>query len=456
MRELEERLVKYHKAAGLVGAVVYLMFVPADYWVSTTLGEFWQALALRLLTAAYLAGVFLWADRVPPKHHHWLYPITLSVVAASLSAITIILREPLYLVGMLLVFFGGSGLVVDEPRWTFTNVAVLVLFGFVPPLVLLGPSMDPKFLKLMLLYDAGSVVLGLAVNAVVWRNSKELVLEKERSARLEESERAARALAEKAEALVKGASKMRDASDAVRRAVGSLAGELVRLAGFAERVSRSAAEVAEATGEIAEGTSQIDALASQTHGEVLEAVAKEGEAQRLRRCLFDLAEELGDNFRQLAAAAFQVQALARRTRILSVNAGVEAARSGEPALVVVAEQIKNLAEEVRGATGALASKVKGLGNLVEEILRTLSVYGGVTSEAVAKVSKMEEMAAEVLGQTARLASSAKGIDDAARVQAQSSEEVAEALAGLQKAAERLEALAEELTQAAEELESASA
>ncbi len=139
--------------------------------------------------------------------------------------------------------------------------------------------------------------------------------------------------------------------------------------------------------------------------------------------------------------------------MLSVNASVEAARSGEPALAVVAEQIKGLAKEVRETTATLATKVRNVESILAQILGLLKQYGSITSQALAKIVTIEEMVSEVVNETANFARFAEEIKALVRNQVVWSEEVAESLESIREAMGRLEGLADELVETARELES---
>src|SRR5439155_2655825 len=85
--------------------------------------------------------------------------------------------------------------------------------------------------------------------------------------------------------------------------------------------------------------------------------------------LTSLVVQLGDRMAGFAAAMEQVrrvssgiEAIAKKTNLLAINATIEAARAGEfgRGFVVVANEVKRLAEETRSATSEIADTVRSL------------------------------------------------------------------------------------------------
>lgn len=103
-------------------------------------------------------------------------------------------------------------------------------------------------------------------------------------------------------------------------------------------------------------------------------------AEKLRK----LVAEINDNVDQFTEATSDILGVARQTRILSLNAGIEAARSGEhgKGFNVLAQKIKRLAEisqetaeEALGneeAIQALVVKVHEISNTIDQKMATVN------------------------------------------------------------------------------------
>ena len=193
MSELEKRLVRSHKAAALVAAFILAGFIAFDIFVFRKV--LLESLLVRLAAFLYMIGVYFVAERVPPKAHHWFYPVNACVLSGAIGLIVVIQRCPLHLAGMVLVILGAAVLVVDELRWTLLTVLGSTALGVFVPLLFLGKGVSAEFAKLVSALALAAAALALVMSNFLYRYAKELVLEKERSAKAAgEAERAASAL----------------------------------------------------------------------------------------------------------------------------------------------------------------------------------------------------------------------------------------------------------------------
>ena len=73
---------------------------------------------------------------------------------------------------------------------------------------------------------------------------------------------------------------------------------------------------------------------------------------------------------QVGGVAESIQRIAKQTRLLSLNAGLEAARAGEAGrgFAVVAGEVKTLAEETRTATVRISDIVRALGEQIQGLI----------------------------------------------------------------------------------------
>jgi methyl-accepting chemotaxis protein len=87
-----------------------------------------------------------------------------------------------------------------------------------------------------------------------------------------------------------------------------------------------------------------------------------------------MEERLGsfsDLIRQVGTVAESIERIARQTRLLSLNAGIEAVRAGEAGrgFAVVAAEVKTLAEETRTATVRIGEIVRALGEQIDGLVK---------------------------------------------------------------------------------------
>lgn len=116
-----------------------------------------------------------------------------------------------------------------------------------------------------------------------------------------------------------------------------------------------------------------------------------GEVATYAEKLRELVAEINDNVDRFTEATANILGVARQTRILSLNAGIEAARSGEHGrgFNVVAQEIKRLAEESqKTAEEALENEeaIQALVVKVYEISNTIDQKMAAVNMAIKNIS----------------------------------------------------------------------
>lgn len=174
--------------------------------------------------------------------------------------------------------------------------------------------------------------------------------------------------------------------------IGSLGVELADVAGNLEEVSGRIANEADqfthlqgAAEHMVSGNREIDraakgaqTAASAAGGEIAESRNLIGGAvqhiQNLTAAVNHIEERLGSFgslLQQVGSVAGSIERIAKQTRLLSLNAGVEAARAGDAGrgFAVVAGEVKALAEETRTATVQIRDTVRALGEQIEGLIK---------------------------------------------------------------------------------------
>jgi methyl-accepting chemotaxis protein len=274
------------------------------------------------------------------------------------------------------------------------------------------------------------------------------------------SQAAAAGLAESTEAVAAQADAMNEAIAALAADAEQLGGTAAQLSAEAETVAARNARVRRAAAagreRLAEGTARLD---------VLEADARESA---------DAVEALAATAEEIRSFTVLVQHIARQSKILSLNAAMEAARFGEAGegFAVVSAEVRRLAQASSDAADRTQALVRTVLERVEasratsaRVREALAAVGDATREGAATLATIDAAAADAdrlstrvreaaatadalaQGVSARLAGLADGTTALARV----ARALAETGRGQQAASAEQRSLADEVSRRADEL-----
>jgi hypothetical protein len=154
----------------------------------------------------------------------------------------------------------------------------------------------------------------------------------------------------------------------IRAATESQGARMEEVRGAIAAVSRSAETLATHAAESSTIAAETDARARQG-AEVVARVAEDiGNAVRTATDALELIDSLGARVGEVGTFARAIDQIATRTKLLSINAAIEAAHAGEHGrgFAVVAQEVSSLAKSAAEAASAIAAIVSGIKTASDE------------------------------------------------------------------------------------------
>ncbi|MGF1631143.1 MAG: ammonium transporter [Kiloniellaceae bacterium] len=208
-------------------------------------------------------------------------------------------------------------------------------------------------------------------------------------------------------------------------------------------VSAEVRNMASAMEEIASGAREAKRIADTAVGRVTEATST--------------IDTLGEASDRIGAVLEAIRKIAKQTRMLALNATIEAERAGQygKGFIVVAGEVKRLAddtakateqiesriEEIRGGTGQAVSAISAISDVIDQVNNAISGISGsadaqigVTSAISGRISDAEARAGRMAERVREVADTARSVSAEAQHAAAGTRSVTNDLAEVQQAA----------------------
>ncbi|MCF6734005.1 methyl-accepting chemotaxis protein [Blastococcus sp. KM273129] len=222
----------------------------------------------------------------------------------------------------------------------------------------------------------------------------------------------------------KVAGTVRDIHRCAREVASSAAGVSAVADGLAQRASRSRDQAQGAHGaasEISSSVSSAAAGAEEMGASITEIARSAAEAAEVGRQAASLAEQTETTIAALGASSAEIgdvvkviSGVAEQTNLLALNATIEAARAGDAGkgFAVVANEVKELAQEAAKASEEIAQRVQGIQSettdAVRSIARIAEVVRAINDHQTTIASAVEEQTATTRELSRSVASAAEG------------------------------------------------
>ena len=264
------------------------------------------------------------------------------------------------------------------------------------------------------------------------------------------------------------------ASDETATAATQISASSDQMAASAEEQSAQAEEVAAAVEELNQ-TINENARSVQRVADAAEAggrEAREGqEVVQTATCKIEeiaegaqrtatTIERLGASSEEIGRVVERIDEIAAQTNLLALNAAIEAARAGEGSdtgregqgFAVVAEEVRELAEEADQATSEIGGMIEDVREEIEEAVQAARKSRERAEEGIQLSGRVTEVLGEIVSAIGRVEEMTDEIAAASEEQSTTSEEIARSVQSISTAAQQSARGVTEVSGAASDLE----
>jgi len=241
-----------------------------------------------------------------------------------------------------------------------------------------------------------------------------------------------RELSEAVDIVRHNAASMEGAADEVLGAANRVATEGEHVTEASEQTNMNARLIALAARGLSDSFNEITARVEHATDSSRNASTRSQEAQAYAQTLAAASERIG-------SVVTLIERIAKETRLLALNASIEAARAGSAGkgFAVVANEVKTLADQTNNATGDIRAQIEAMQASIDQTVTAIESVAG-------RVQTVTEDIASITESVAEQAIVTRDIADNADEMATSMQNVHESIAKVAQAADRSTKKASEL------------
>ncbi|MFW5786785.1 MAG: methyl-accepting chemotaxis protein [Halanaerobiales bacterium] len=168
--------------------------------------------------------------------------------------------------------------------------------------------------------------------------------------------------------------------------------------------------------------------------------------------IYDIVTELGESSKEIGNIVELINGIAEQTNLLALNAAIEAARAGEAGrgFSVVADEIRELAEDSAGATEDIVNLIKTIQNDIDKAVEKIKVNNKTVDNAVDSINNTGDIFTNIEQEAEKLNNYVSDIKEYAEEMSKESVRAKEAVNDISRVSQEFAGNAEEVAAASEE------
>jgi methyl-accepting chemotaxis protein len=236
------------------------------------------------------------------------------------------------------------------------------------------------------------------------------------------------------------------ATEEIANGATSLAVEAERGSDLTEKMSEKMREVNEARDQMAASASDVEKASEQGTRYMASLIEKTGMTEEMTRNMVEKVDRLKESTRSIRQILDVLNNITKQTNILSLNATIEAARAGAAGkgFMVVADEIRKLADQSRESIDVVASITETIQNEIESTVSVLGEAYPIFQEQIDSVKEANQIFLSVQAQMNAFTAHLETVNESVAQLGQTQAVLSEAMGNVSAVAQQSSATSEEV------------